>query len=136
MGRRRTPLGTFGEFTYITSPNGKIKARVRFRDDDGQLRLVQATGDTRKSAERALKQKLTRRDRLTRSYKVIHASSVGGSRADNQNPTDHQSSNASQVTPARGGRTHASSARVAADRVHLSTAPRSGGRVEAGLSGG
>lgn len=61
MGRARTAVGTFGEFTYITAPNGKIMARVRFRDDDGQLRLVQA-GDTRKSAKRALKQKLTRRD--------------------------------------------------------------------------
>lgn len=62
MGRPRTAIGTFGEFTYITAPNGRIKARVRFRDDDGQLRLVQATGDTRKGAERALKEKLTRRD--------------------------------------------------------------------------
>lgn len=62
MGRPRTTIGTFGDFTYINAPSGKVKARVRFRDDDGQLRLVQATGDTRKSAERALKQKVTRRD--------------------------------------------------------------------------
>jgi hypothetical protein len=62
MARPRTAIGTFGEFSYITAPGGKIKARVRFRDDDGQLRLVQATGDTRKGAERALKAKLTHRD--------------------------------------------------------------------------
>ena len=62
MGRPRTAIGTFGEFTYITARSGWIKLRVRFRDDDGQLRLVQATGDTRKSAERALKEKPTRRD--------------------------------------------------------------------------
>ena len=43
MGRPRTAFGTFGEFTFITAPNGKVKARGRFRDDDGQLRLVQAT---------------------------------------------------------------------------------------------
>jgi excisionase family DNA binding protein len=47
MGRPRTAIGTFGEFTYVTASNGRIKARVRFRDDDGQLRLVQATGSTR-----------------------------------------------------------------------------------------
>lgn len=35
---------------------------------------------------------------LPGSHKVIHASSVSGSRADNQNPTDHQSSNAPHVT--------------------------------------
>ena len=54
MARPRTANGTFGDFTYLTAANGKIKARVRFRDDDGQLRLVQASGDTRKAAERAL----------------------------------------------------------------------------------
>src|SRR6478609_3421004 len=62
MGRPRTDIGTFGEFSYLRTPNGKVKARVRFRDDDGRLRLVQATGETRKSAERALKHKLARRD--------------------------------------------------------------------------
>lgn len=55
-GRPRTAIGTFGDFTYVSAPNGKGKARGRFRDDDGQLRLVQATGDSRKSAERALKE--------------------------------------------------------------------------------
>ncbi|MDF1602201.1 site-specific integrase [Nocardioides sp. YIM 152315] len=62
MGRPRTDIGTFGDFSYLPTPNGKVKARVRFRDEDGRLRLVQATGGTRKSAERALKQKLSRRD--------------------------------------------------------------------------
>ncbi|KQW45070.1 integrase [Nocardioides sp. Root1257] len=62
MGRPRTDIGTFGDFSYLPTPNGKVKARVRFRDDDGRLRLVQATGGSRKSAERALKHKLSRRD--------------------------------------------------------------------------
>jgi len=78
MGRPRTAIGTFGEFTYITAPNGKIKARVRFRDEDGQLRLVQATGDTRKSAERALKQKLTRRDNFSVGSRDLSADSTFG----------------------------------------------------------
>lgn len=76
MGRPRTAIGTFGEFTYITAPNGRIKARVRFRDDDGQLRLVQATGDTRKSAERALKEKLTRRDGFAAGSRDLTADST------------------------------------------------------------
>ncbi|WP_148613943.1 tyrosine-type recombinase/integrase [Nocardioides rubriscoriae] len=78
MGRPRTAIGTFGEFTYITAPNGKTKARVRFRDDDGQLRLVQATGDTRKAAERALKQKLTRRDSYSAGGRDLSADSTFG----------------------------------------------------------
>ena len=76
MGRPRTAIGTFGEFTYITAPNGRIKARVRFRDDDGQLRLVQATGDTRKGAERALKEKLTRRDGFAAGSRDLSADST------------------------------------------------------------
>ena len=78
MGRPRTAIGTFGEFTYVTAPNGRIKARVRFRDDDGQLRLVQATGDTRKSAERALKEKVTRRDRFSAGSRDLSADSTFG----------------------------------------------------------
>jgi integrase len=78
MGRPRTAIGTFGEFTYVPASNGRIKARVRFRDDDGQLRLVQATGDTRKSAERALKQKLTRRDRFSAGSRDLSADSTFG----------------------------------------------------------
>ncbi len=78
MGRPRTAIGTFGEFTYVPAPNGRIKARVRFRDDDGQLRLVQATGGTRKSAERALKQKLTRRDRFSAGSRDLSGDSTFG----------------------------------------------------------
>lgn len=78
MGRPRTAIGTFGEFTFITAPNGKVKARVRFRDDDGQLRLVQATGDTRKAAERALKQKLIPRDNYSAGSRDLSADSTFG----------------------------------------------------------
>jgi integrase len=76
MGRPRTAIGPFGEFNYITAPNGKIKARVRFRDDDGQIRLVQATGDTRKSAERELKLKLGRRDNYSAGSRDLSADST------------------------------------------------------------
>lgn len=78
MARPRTDVGTFGQFTYITAHNGKVKARVRFRDDDGQLRLVQATGDTRTAAERALKKKLTRRDNFSAGSRDLAADSTFG----------------------------------------------------------
>lgn len=61
MGRDRTPIGTFGQFTYRRTASGRIEARARFRDDDGHLRLIQATGPTRKGAELALKEKLAHR---------------------------------------------------------------------------
>lgn len=62
MARPRTPIGTFGDFTFIPTSGGKVKARVRFRDHDGRLRLVQATADSRRAAERALKEKLAKRE--------------------------------------------------------------------------
>lgn len=51
---------------------------MRFRDDDGQLRLVQATGDTRTAAEWALKKKLTRRDNFSAGSHDLSAGSTFG----------------------------------------------------------
>jgi hypothetical protein len=50
VARPRTPIGTFGEITFHPKGTGRIRARLRYRDDDGQLRSVQATGETRKAA--------------------------------------------------------------------------------------
>ena len=61
MARPRTPIGTFGDITDVKTPNGQVRARTRFRDDDGQVRRVSATGEDRKSAERALKAVLAKR---------------------------------------------------------------------------
>lgn len=61
MSRQRLTIGTFGEIGHLLSPGGRVVARARYRDWDGKTRLVQATGDTRKSAERALKAKLADR---------------------------------------------------------------------------
>src|SRR4051812_38882661 len=61
MSRPRTPIGTFGEIDYRTNPSGTVRARARYRDDDGRLRPVEATGATRKAAERTLKEKIARR---------------------------------------------------------------------------
>ena len=61
MARPRTPIGTFGEITYLPIGGGGVRARLRFRDDDGRLRSVRATGETRKAAERRLKQTIAQR---------------------------------------------------------------------------
>lgn len=61
MARPRTPIGTFGDITYLKTPNGQVRARTRFRDDDGHVRRVSATGADRRSAERALKAVLATR---------------------------------------------------------------------------
>lgn len=61
MGRPRTPIGTFGDITYVKAAGGRVRARTRYRDDDGQLRRVSATGASNKEAERNLKQVLAQR---------------------------------------------------------------------------
>lgn len=58
MGRLRTPIGTFGDITYVKMPGGRVRARTRYRDDDGQIRRVSATGSSNKDALRALKASL------------------------------------------------------------------------------
>jgi hypothetical protein len=40
VARPRTSIGTFADIAFQTMPDGQIRARVRFRDDDGRLRLV------------------------------------------------------------------------------------------------
>jgi len=61
MPRPRTPIGTFGEVYFEKAPNGRYRAFARFRDHDGNLRRVQATGVTQKAAERKLKELLADR---------------------------------------------------------------------------
>ena len=61
MGRPPLPLGTSGKVLFATLPNGRVKARVKFRDYDGRVRLVSKVGQSRASAERALKAELTSR---------------------------------------------------------------------------
>jgi len=61
MSRQRLTIGTFGDIGFLAGPSGRSIARARYCDWDGKNRLVQATGDTRKQAERALKAKLAER---------------------------------------------------------------------------
>jgi integrase len=61
VGRPPLPLGTSGKVLFATLPNGRVKARVKFRDYDGRVRLVSKVGLSRAAAERALKAELTSR---------------------------------------------------------------------------
>lgn len=55
MARPRTPIGTFGDISYVKAAGGQFRARTRFRDDDGKARRVSATGTTKREGERNLK---------------------------------------------------------------------------------
>lgn len=61
MARPRTPIGTFGDISFINATGGQFRARTRFRDDDGKVRRVSATGVTKREAERNLKKALAER---------------------------------------------------------------------------
>lgn len=75
MGRPRLTIGTFGDIGYQRAAGGRIVARARYRDWDGKARLVQATGETRKAAERALKAKLADRTLFQPSSSALTADS-------------------------------------------------------------
>ena len=60
-GRPRIPIGTFGAIrTTVTGPR-RYQAHTRYRDADGRLREVTATGGSRSLAIRELKQRLADR---------------------------------------------------------------------------
>jgi integrase len=61
MARPRTPIGTFGDISFISASGGQFRARTRFRDDDGRVRRVTATGVTKREAERNLKRIIAER---------------------------------------------------------------------------
>jgi integrase len=73
--RPRTPIGTFGQIEFTTTPSGSVRARTRFRDVDGHLRRVEATAPTRKAAEHALKARLTQRADLSAGSRELAADS-------------------------------------------------------------
>lgn len=54
MPRKPLPLGTWGKISRTEVTPGRFKARCRFRDFDGQTRLVEAWGKSGAAAERAL----------------------------------------------------------------------------------
>lgn len=64
MGRPRLSIGTFGDIATRATPSDRFEARTRYRDWDGRTRIVQASGDTAKAAEAALKAKLVGRSEV------------------------------------------------------------------------
>ena len=62
MSRPRIPIGTFGDFRFMTTKTGRVSARALFRDWGGTNRQVAASGATKAAAERALKIKLNERN--------------------------------------------------------------------------
>jgi hypothetical protein len=40
VGRPPLPLGTYGKILFLAQPGGQVKARAKFRDFDGRVRLV------------------------------------------------------------------------------------------------
>ncbi|GAA1784567.1 tyrosine-type recombinase/integrase [Nostocoides veronense] len=62
MSRPRIPVGGYGEITFFPRAKGRVEARTRFRDWDGQTRLVQATASSRPAAEVELKRRLAERN--------------------------------------------------------------------------
>ncbi|MDQ4490778.1 site-specific integrase [Sinomonas sp. ASV486] len=75
MSRQRLAVGTFGEIGYLPAAGGRSVARARYRGWDGRTRLVQATGETRRAAERALKAKLADRSLFQPSSSRLTADS-------------------------------------------------------------
>lgn len=61
MARPRIPIGTYGQIMFTTMAGGQVRARTRVRDTDGQMRRIETTARTRKSAEYALKERLAAR---------------------------------------------------------------------------
>ncbi|MFC8797073.1 tyrosine-type recombinase/integrase [Promicromonospora sp. NPDC057138] len=65
MARQRIPIGTFGDIYTAKLQSGNYRARTKFRDVDGHLRLVEASAETAKAAETKLKVKLAQRGRVS-----------------------------------------------------------------------
>jgi len=78
MARPRLTIGIFGDITVRAMPSGRIEARTRFRDWDGRSRIVQATGDTVKAAEQALKAKLSERPQTQSTHTHLTPDSLFG----------------------------------------------------------
>lgn len=57
-GRPPTVIGTFGEVHVKRVATGRYRASTRYRDVDGRLRRVTATGSNAKSASSRLKGRL------------------------------------------------------------------------------
>ncbi len=64
-GRDRLEIGTYGDIGTKRTSAGTIRAATRYRDWDGEVRKVTATGPNARAAKRALRTKLARRSTAT-----------------------------------------------------------------------
>jgi len=78
VARPRTPIGTFGAIKTDVQANGTVIARTRYRDEDGRLRLIQASGPNASTAVRNLKAEIAHRTPRTAGLGVITADSSFG----------------------------------------------------------
>lgn len=61
MTKPRLAIGTYGSIAFTTTESGQVQAATRFRDEDGTVRRVRATGVSRSAADRALKARIATR---------------------------------------------------------------------------
>lgn len=61
MSKPRLAIGTYGSICFTPTASDRVRAETRFRDEDGTVRRITATGDSRSAADRALKAKLATR---------------------------------------------------------------------------
>lgn len=72
-GRPRTDIGTFGDIRTAATSSGKWQAVTRFRDWDGRVRRITATGGTKAQAVAALKRKAADRDNVGNTGRAVTA---------------------------------------------------------------
>lgn len=65
VGRDRLEIGTYGDIGTVRTTAGTVRATTRYRDWDGEVRKVTATGANARAAKRALRAKLARRSTAT-----------------------------------------------------------------------
>lgn len=67
MPRPRIPIGEYGEINYKEMPDGRIRARARFKCGDGTLKQVEKVRSSREQARNALKRELAKMQGMTNS---------------------------------------------------------------------
>ena len=70
MPREPLPLGSWGNINITRTGAGPWRARTKYRDMDGKVRLVEAHGQTGAAARRNLREKLA--DRKTPRYGLVN----------------------------------------------------------------
>lgn len=75
-GRPRTPIGSWGTISLRRSSTGQWRARTRYRDQDGHLRQVTASGTSKSRAQRQLQDKLQQRYRASEGSNLTSKSTL------------------------------------------------------------